>query len=62
MWRSQVRTFAAPALKRATSTKYKKEARFWKVGLPLLLFVVGGYIGLTQVRCLELSSFEREQC
>lgn len=50
MWHSQVRTFAAPALKRSSvPSKYKKEARFWKVGLPLLLFVVGGYVGLTQV-------------
>lgn len=62
MWRSQVRTFAAPALKRSAPSKYKKEARFWKVGLPLLLFVVGGYVGLTQVGWGESSLEWDEQC
>uniref|UniRef100_K3XAV9 Uncharacterized protein n=1 Tax=Globisporangium ultimum (strain ATCC 200006 / CBS 805.95 / DAOM BR144) TaxID=431595 RepID=K3XAV9_GLOUD len=28
--------------------KQSKDARFVNVGLPLLLFVVGGYVGLTQ--------------
>lgn len=57
LWRAQdmsARRFANAALPQqkasvARKKKPSKDARFVKVGLPLLLFVVGGYVGLTQV-------------
>lgn len=48
---------AAPKPRVAVASKKKsKDARFVTVGLPLLLFVVGGYMTLTQVRATAVAS------
>jgi hypothetical protein len=45
-----VRNFSSAISKSSFKSNNKKQSTFIKVGLPLLLFVVGGYVGLTQVR------------
>lgn len=59
-----VRAFATAAPRPATGKRAHKKgvSRFAKAGLPFVLFVVGGFVGLTQVRgeklAIPLRSFD----
>lgn len=47
---SQAGAATASASSKTTKKKASRDSRFATVGLPLLLFVAGGYVALTQVR------------
>ncbi|KAG7379616.1 hypothetical protein PHYPSEUDO_008343 [Phytophthora pseudosyringae] len=48
MLRTAVRRFSTAAPKPRPKTRHKKTNHFATAGLPLVLFIVGGYVALTQ--------------